>query len=346
VERVLRGAEPATALCIAWEELAPAEPGRFRAGERVLVALEPLPGWSIWRERLAGREAWAVAGRGRAYLRDPDAATVGALAELAALPAAQRAGVEGARRLAALVAAGPPELAEAALGRLSALDPEVWAADPEASAVLGRALADPGRPLALRRAVLSELGRRRIAALRPAVVALAEPGGELEAPAWEALGRLDGELAPELVRSLLAREDGAVRAAAVRRAGGALGPGELAGLVAGDPDPGVREAALAALFARAGEAALAAGQPALFDPEPRVRHAAAREYGARGAPAVPFLRSLVSGRPATELGAVVAALSLAGGEGRRALEEVAHGHPDPAVRRLALLALGRGGEAH
>src|SRR5690606_38189842 len=128
VDRELPAAEargPATAagerVRIAWEELVPSRPPRFRDGERVLVALEPLPGWSLWRQRLPRRDALAVAEQGQAFLREPNPATIEALARWRALAAGERDGPAGADALAELVARAAAPLAEAATAELAAL---------------------------------------------------------------------------------------------------------------------------------------------------------------------------------------------------------------------------------
>lgn len=326
---------PGERVRVAWEELGSGA-DRFRDGDRILVALEPIPDLSLWRQRFPQGGVLAVARRGTAYLRDPDPASVDLLAAYLALPAEARGGEAGARALVALVAGAEPGLAEDALAGLAPRE-----LGPPASEALARALADESRPLDLRRGILGLAGERRLAALRPGVEPLARGAGPLAPDALEALARLDGSLPAARVRELLASPDAALRAVGVRHAGAMLGVPELAGLLRSDPDPGVRAASVAALAARSGEEGLEAASSGLFDADPGVRREAVTQLGGRGAEAVPLCLRLAFERVAPEAGAPLAALALAGPAGRDALAELAARHADPKVRDLAQLALGR-----
>ncbi len=150
LERSLRGdLAPGERVRIAWEELGGDAPGRFRTGDRILVALEPLPDLSLWRQRFPEGGTLAVAGRGAAFLRDPDPASVDLLAAYLALPAGARGGEAGSRALAALVAGAEPGLAAGALAGLAPLE-----LGTPATGALARALAVETRPLDLRRGLL------------------------------------------------------------------------------------------------------------------------------------------------------------------------------------------------
>lgn len=337
LERSLRGdLAPGERLRIAWEELGGDAPGRFRAGDRILVALEPLPDLSLWRQRFPEGGALAVAGRGTAFLRDPDAGSVDLLAAYLALPADARGGEAGAQALAALVAGAEPGLAASALTGLGPLELGAPVTEPLASA-----LADETRPLDLRRGILGLAAERKLAALRPGIESLAAGAGPLAPDALEALARLDGSLPAARVRELLASPDAALRAVGVRHAGATLGVAGLADRLRSDPAAGVRAAAVAALAARGGEEALEAASSGFFDPEPVVRREAIMKIGARGAEAVPLCLRLALERRAPEAGAPLAALAVAGPAGRDALAELATRHDDPKVRELARLALGK-----
>jgi hypothetical protein len=343
VERSLAGSlAPGANARIAWEELAQARPPRFAEGERILVALEPLPGSSLWRERFPKRDALAVADRGAAFVRDPDGPGLERLASWLALPPEARKDTAGVAALAALVADAGSALAGSALRRLDDIPGLATRLDSSAAAALARALADPSRPQETRAALLGLAGRRGLAVLRPAVDARAQPGDGLEAPALDALAALDGgAFAAERVTALLARPEGAIRAVGVRRSADALSADQLAELVRSDPAAEVREAALTRVLERDGLAALPAATPALFDSEPRVRGEAARRIAELGEGAIPTLERLANESHGNAALGPLAALSLAGPEGTRVLRAIAAGHPDESVRRLALLALGK-----
>jgi HEAT repeat protein len=117
-----------------------------------------------------------------------------------------------------------------------------------------------------------------------------------------------------------------------------------------DPAPEVRAAALETLIERRGSAALDSALPLLFDPDPLVTRTASVEISSLGSEAVPKLRRLLEQRSfeqPRELAPAAFAMAMAGPEGRRALGEIAAGHPDARIRRLAGLALGRlSGDPH
>ena len=117
------------ALWIAWEELSPSRPPRFRDGDRVLVALESLPGVSLWLERIPDWEMRSntllVAMRGDAFLRNPSVGSVNLLAHYLALPRDEKLGAAGAGLLARLAADGELPLAISSIehiARISQLD--------------------------------------------------------------------------------------------------------------------------------------------------------------------------------------------------------------------------------
>jgi HEAT repeat protein len=335
---------------VAWEEPARRRPPRFAEGTRVLVALADLPGWSIWRERLGERDAVGVAREGGAFLRDPTEADVDGLARWLGLSRAGRDGPEGVAALAALVADASVPLAEAAVEHLAAVQDlaghVAGAPGSEARASLMRALGDPGRPVTLRAAVAGLAGARALEGLRPALEAQAAPGGALAAAAVDALGRMAGGLPAARVRTLLARPEPGVRTAALRHAPPGMDPEPARVALAGDPDSGVRAAAVGALAEREGLAAWDVLAPRLDDPDDAVRGAAIRALGGLGAPAVPRLVERARGGDLDSARAPLLALALAGPDGRKALRVLAARHQDAEVRRLAGFLLGRPPDPH
>ena len=342
VERVLAGdLAPGSAVRIAWEELSRGRPARFRDGDRILVALDPLPGASLWRQRFPNREALAVAAGGDAFLRAPDPVSVEALAAFLTLPAAQRPQTAGVEALLGLVSSAQPTLARAALARMAelpGLDSKISYA---ARQQLARAVADPARPTELRQGILRLIGGRQLRSLRPAAELQAQKGSPLRAEALSALAALDGGFSADRVARLLESEDPAVRAVAVRNTPGTPSERRLARLLREDPDPQVRAAAVETLLAAQGEAGIGSASAALFDGDARVRETAVRGLARLGAAAVPTLEGLVERRTVEEAKAPLAALALAGPPGRAALERIAAFHPDEQVRALARVMLGR-----
>ena len=332
---------------VAFEELATGRPPRLRAGTRVLVGLGGRPRGSLWRERLAARPrepgVHELAGEGRALLEDPDDATAGLLAAWLAAQRRDPGGPAALELLAELVRRADPRLALEAAAALEAA-PGLAARLPEPGWTrLREALLDPERPEVLRRALLELAGERRLSALRPVVAELAKPerGSGLELPALAALAALDGGLCADRLAALLADDRPEARRLAVRAPGPPLGPATLARLARSDPDPGVRREALAELLRRRGVDALADGLRGLGDPDPGVRAAAAHGVAALGEPAVEPLVAEVHRTTGEAREAALAALAACGAAGHRALGRLAASHPDPAVRGLARLALGK-----
>lgn len=348
VERTLHGDPPAgQTLVIAWEELGTKRPARFADGVRVVLALEPLPPGSLWRERFPKGDALAVAARGEAFLRNPDADTLEPLSAWLSVGPAAREDARGVAALAALAARGQPRLATAALRRLDAI-PDLADRVPSADTAakdLAQLFADGARPLDLRRGAFDLAGRRKLVALQPAIEAIASTPSEVQGAAVDALGQLRGGFPVERAAELLRSPDPAVRAAVARRAGEGVPNATLRALFASDPAPAVRAAAATALAAREGPAANDVLIVALRAADSQVRSAAMHGLAAQGAAAVPALReeiweSAPTAEPGRLAGAVLT-LALTGGDGLAELRRIVHEHPSQSVRRLATLALGR-----
>jgi hypothetical protein len=339
-------AAPGETVAIAWEELAEGRPDRFQRGERLLVALDPLPGQSLWRQRFPKRDALAVAERGAAFLRDPDDVTVDRLARYLHVAPAERSEAPGVEALAAIAAGAAAPLAEGAVQRLEAIPGLATKLREPAAAALGGAIASAQRPEALRRALLRLAASRRLDALREPIRAVADAGPTLAGEAWSALAAIDGGLPADIVKQLLGSDDAGVRAVAVRHAEGTPEePRALAG-ARSDPSPEVRAAALEALIPTRNPEALEAGYAALFDRDAEVRVAASQTLGQLGAEVVPRLRELALARSGPEASGPLGALAFAGPEGQAALLELSHTHPDARTRGLARLLLGLDPKAH
>jgi hypothetical protein len=344
VESVLAGAPAPGPVPIAWEELASGRPPRFADGDRVLLALEPLPMGSLWRRRIPDPKALlatrGVAQRGVAFLRSPSLGSVTVLRHYLALPANLRAGPDGQRHLLALAADAERPLAVSAASRLGELSGEATLGAAEAAVAL-RALARADTDAELAGALLRWIERRQPAGLAPALdAALASPA---PAPAAfvAARGRLGDGIAPDRERALLASASPAQRAAAAAVAGPEQA-GRLADLLRGDADPKVRGAALERLARLEGARALDALLDAFDDEDAGVQSQAALQVAAFGADAVPRVRDVAVRWPWPASKSAVLALRFAKApEAREALVGLAATHPDERVRTLAALALGR-----
>jgi hypothetical protein len=343
VELTLAGeAQRGARLELAWEELARARPVRFADGDRVLLALEPLPGASIWRQRLpdpAERlRTFGIAERGDAFVRDPSTGAIQLIEHFLALPAELRDANPGVAHLVRLAEMAPQTLAAAALERLSEVDALDRALDERSSARLAKVLLrDPG----LSRTTLELIERRRLESLRPALLGRASPDGSGPAPVYEGLGRLDGSLPAALTVALLERVDSAPHRVVGARYAAVSATERLARLLRQDGSPEVRAAAVSRLVELHGVEEIDRVLYALEDPDPTVRARAMLAVGELGGEAVPPLRRVVEVGSPRAARTAVGALRAAGRDGTRALSEIAESHPDEGVRDLARIALGR-----
>lgn len=342
VESTLSGEPPGhTPLRIAWEELAPTAGSRLSRGERVVVALEPLPSHSLWQRRIPEGNALVIAAAGAALLRSPDPASLARLKAYLALSPDERAGTEGTEQLLQLLVDADPLLGGAALAKLASRPRSTLEATPDLEKWLAGVVRDEQRKPKLRRGVVALIETQRLGSLRELLLELAVEGSTLELPACSALATLDGGLAADRIERLLGRTDPALRALAVRHAAGTPAEGRLATLLRSDPSPEVRASAAEALAAAQGRSALDRLEPALFDPDPMVRVRGARAVGSLGGSVVPRLTRLLDQRPASDAWGPIVALAHAGEDGRRELLRLSASHPERRVQRLALLALGR-----
>ena len=242
VESALAGRVPAGAeLRIGWEELATSRAPRFADGERVLLALEPLPGDSIWATRFPDpvlrSRVFGVSMRGDAFLRAPSPRAVERLEHYLKLAASDREGANGAALLAELAADTEPPLAVERRGAARAplrARRQRSIRRPRRSSCAPCSATDAGPALS---AALLEIDRARAAA----GAARAARGARL-ARAARAGSRLRGARGARFRRRARARGAAAAsrlagasggRGAARERAGRA---GELARLARSDPD--------------------------------------------------------------------------------------------------------------
>lgn len=342
VERVLAGDCGSTErLRLGWEELARGRAPRFADGDRIVAALEPIPGHTLWRTRFAADLAhgpvYTPAARGTAWQGAPDAATTDLLAAFLA------AGDDAARRiaLARLARTAPPGLALAAVARLDAEGSGAAPLPDAASAALAACLADADRPRDVRAGILAAAGRGRWAALRRAVEAAAAAGSDVAAPAVAALADIDGMLADDRVAALLASTDAALRAVGARYAQSDAALDALPPLALTDPAAAVRAAAAATLVQRRGVAAFAVIRPAFGDPAAEVPVALAAAIAPLGESAVAPLEELFVGGTFAEARGAALALHGLGAPGRECLARLAREADDERRRHLAEIAVGR-----
>jgi hypothetical protein len=294
------------------------------------VRLPDLTSWSRTR-RIAQRDA--------AFVRRPSAGAVSLLAHYLALPPEGRRGPDGRRHLLALSAGAEQPLAVSAARRLGGGGP--LAPGPSRLAIQALSRPEP----AVVQELLAWVDRERPEGLL-AAIDLALAGEAPAAPAlYSARGMLDGSLPDARVAWLLEQPDAAYREAGVRFA---TDPDLLADRLRRDAAPEVRRAAALRLAAIEGQGALGPLLDAFADPDTGVRHRAAGAVASLGPAAVPPLREVALSRPSPESETAVLALRRMGSpEAMQALVQIADEHPDPAMRAVTGVAVGRPlGEAH
>jgi hypothetical protein len=281
-----------------------------------------------------------VAQQGLAFQRSPSLGSLQYLTHYLALPVSERAGPAGRSHLLALAAGGERPLAVSAAARLAALGSGAEL-EPGSQALALRALTRADSDPKLTAELLRWIERSQPGGLAAALDAALAAAPPAPASFVEARSLLPGGVGPGRLARLLESPDAERRAAAVRAAGAAQRD-RLSQLARNDPSPEVRVAALRRLAALEGPGALETVLGAFSDRELGVRHAAAELAGGMGEDALPRLREVALGWP--EPAPETAVLALRFSEVPRAeavLREVADGHPDPRVRGLAGLAIGR-----
>jgi len=342
VERSLVGSDaPGAVVRIAWEQLARGAPARLEDGSRVLVSLAPLPSQSLWRRRFPAGGVRVIAREGAGVIPAPDEPTVAALERFLSLAGEDRESGAGVEALSDLSATAPPPLALAAVARLDAVPDLASRVSPAAASVLSRVAGDPARPVPVRVAVLDLAGQRGLSALRPAAAAAAEGGPPLDVQARYTLAALDGGIPAAQLGPLLQSEEPSLRVLAIRHAQGTPAEASVASAIGSDPAPEVRIAAVQAWCEWHGVEGAREAEPALFDPAPSVRGAAAESLGGLGESLVPRWVELANAREGGDAAGPVWALRHAGPAGIAALRGLAANHPDERVRKLARLASGK-----
>lgn len=345
VERVLAGdCGGAPRLRLGWEELARARPPRFDDGNRIAVALEPIPGQSLWRTRFADDlqrgPVFTPAAGGNAWWANPSPETVEQLGSWLASTRATDPDAQLAA-LAQLAKVASEPLGAGAVERLAQLAGGGDALPAGAAATLAAIVTDPSRPRGLRLQIIAAAGRGKWSGLRPAVAGATEPGSDSIAAALAALAGMDGGLPQDRVAQLVQDGDPAVRVVGVANAVAPEILDTLPALVRSDPAAPVRAAAAATLVRRRGLVAFDAVRPAFADPAPEVAVALAEAFAGLGESAVaPLENVFVTGSFAEARGATLALHGL-GGPGRDCLARLARDASDERRRHLAEIAVGK-----
>jgi len=348
VERTLPevdGATPPPHVDVVWEEPALSLPPRLGAGDRVLLALQPLPSASIWKQRIpdaADRaRLLALVGRPPIVWHRPAAGELDILEHFLRLGPDARAGEAGLHHLLGLCASAQPDLAEPAARRIERTGAlgSLPASEAPAALVVAALLRDaaPG----VRDALLAALASARPAAVRVLVEARLSTADPRDVPVLSAaLAAIDGGLDDGRALALLRAGSEEARLTAARWARGPKARAALRRHLVDDPSPAVRSAAVRRLVAIEGKGALEDATRALDDPEPDVRLAAVESIARLDPDAVATLVDITDrGRPDAAR-AAVAALSMMGDEAHLALAEIARDHADAALRELARVAIG------
>ncbi len=342
VQQVFFGfVKPEERLEIAWEELATQRAPRFAKGDRLLVALSPLPATTLWLHRfppqLRNDKTFAVAAQGDAFLREPDCDGLDALKGYVRLEPKARAESEGAHALAQLAASSEERLAVAALETLAASFEERVLHEGEVTRAMARALREGGARM--KRAVLEIARTHKLEELRDAIREIAQSDlGDLGYRAWEALLSLKDPLVAEHLPQWISATEPRSRVLGAKAAA-TLEAFESIEQASRDPAPEVRQALAEHLQA---ETQFLPWLLALLaDPDQGVQRAAAAKVGSIGPAALPALEALLSSDNPQQQMAAILALAEIGEHARGILERIAAEHPDENLRRLAAVALAR-----
>jgi hypothetical protein len=346
VDRRLTPGARSQSVEVVWEELGRSLPDRLQPGRRVLLALEPLPTASIWKQRMPDAELRArvhhLAGEGQGFLLRPRAHTLDRLEHWLALAPEARRGDAGRLILAQMVPFADPRLA---LECVDALDTPALER-PLSPALTSRVLASLDREEAgIARALALVLERRQPPELAPAIEAQVRArGADASASLLYAAGALGVPVASLSAETRLGPEQ---RRALTRWRSGPGAVEELARSMIRSADPPVRAAAVERYLELRGIAGLAQAMRVFQDAEPAVRAAAARAIAELGPDAVVPLYEFVERESGDPARAAVATLSSMGSKAHLALARLADEHADEDIRMLASMAVGRPvGHAH
>lgn len=347
IEQVLAGSiNEHKHIRLGWEELSATRPPRFKDGERVVVAIAPLPSASLWQGRFADPsrgDVYIVAEEGEAYLLQPDKQSLQELSSYLAAGKDERGRANAVAALARMIAYAAPDLAVAAAVELVAMDPPSPFSG-AAEAALGEALLARQQPQ-LRSLIIEIAARQRLESLRSQLQQLGDTDPNLGFNALMAVAAIDGSLAEGQAQALLADPNPIRRSVAVRLARGAIIE-QILPLLRTDPDPRVRAEVARTLIEQRGTAAMGEVLLALSDPDAFVRTETARSLGQLGEAVVPVLAKLADTAAAPTAIAAVLALESTGAAGAEALHEISENHSDASIRRLAKLARGKLEDEH
>jgi HEAT repeat protein len=347
-KEVLKGdAAPGKVLALVQERVFGTERPYFEPGVTTLVFAVPLPMYSSYRQALP------ETGEYLQWTERKDTAT-----EIASLGDAPLVGPvrrylaahddrqATAALLARFVSASVPRLRRDALATIEARPALAAMIEAQALASLDPFLADERVPVAERAQILVRLARAGVTGLAPIAEKAEATGGPLRAAAVDTLVSL-GRLPPE--ERLLAysrSEDSALRLVAVRglaRTGSPRALDRIAEVVASDPSDEVCVAALGALGSVQVPRAVPLLAAALRDSDRARVNAAAEALGRIASPtAITALGdALASGSYDAQAAAAFALGQTRKEQAMAILAAQEEMHPDPRVRKVIRIALGK-----
>ena len=347
VRRALKGAPEGNEILIVERHDLPSSPELLRPTEQVVVFLVAAARTSSLRQALPAATYYELVVGRAGVISSASASEVEEAVEIVArlmaaggtpVSAAQQRATgrklvfdEIAVRHAAIVADGV-----AGLGKIADLATTLNAEERQRlETALGRA----DLPVWLRVGLVNTIGERGLKALIPALRTLPDLTLELQRAVWSALTRLGAAPTEKDLSPALSSSDPALRAAAVQALLAGTGDAALARvsqLALTDPDHEVRRAALDAL----GEARLPAALPSLeqafASPEADLRQAAGRAiFTIGGQPAADSLvRLAFEGQPEAQHYAVLLLLLSGTPHDDPRIERIRATHPSPEIRRL------------
>jgi len=352
-EHVLKGPVVAgQTLALVQEVSFPSDGPYFEKGARTLLFAVPLPPYSAYRQALPAETTywrWSEDKKTAAdiatfhdpeladgvarYLksRDDDAATVRYMAELLASPV--------------------PRLRADALILLESRPALAGAIDSAALAPFEAVLGKDQPPLTDQALTLVLLGKLRAPGVTPIAERLAAQEGPLQAPALDALVSLDRLPTDTELLAASRSDDPALRVAAMRglvRRSTRPALDRVEQMLRGDPSEEVRLAGLGALGASSAERAVTLLAPALAGPDKARINAAADALAQIASPkAIAALGdTLAHGSFDAQSAAAFALMRTHKREAVEMLHAQRESNPDPRVRKVIEVALGRMPDEH
>ena len=237
IEQVLHGPLQAnTTTLVAWEEFNNQQ-SRLATGDRVLLALDAMPSYSLWKKRFPQEQPLVIAAKGYAITKKPDTKTIQSLQNLFKRPMPLQQDLADIKALLQVSNLAQGNIALAAFEHLRTkklpAKAEATLADDFKSLIRNEE-----RPLPLRVNVFELIAEQRWQSFAPLAEQYRSPqANPLEVAARSCLATLKGGISEKELAALLIREQAPLRILALTHSKNTRYESRVESLVKSDPSP-------------------------------------------------------------------------------------------------------------